>query len=281
MEFLLGYKDDDNENDGNEESKREFTEDNEENTRKRKLKSTETPSKKIKLECSERASSSLKIKKNAQNPEEEENSNQSLGRIRIVPHIVGNYATFIYLPVKFNQYQNCHSKEIFKNTFSLIQKKLTTYLTRNSLNFTEDNLLHFTEEDDQYYKLSDINNITNTVNDATLTKDEKKSGEIGLHLSISSLIMLKKDQISRVVNGLRRALVIRKPIVVEFRNFEFFNNETKKRFFISLPVFNSTANEEINSLILGSNDVLKSFHLPTYNMVCYFSLDLFNLSAIN
>lgn len=155
-------------------------------------------------------------------------------RIRSFPHVQGNYALHVYIPV---------------NIPPALKKEVVQFLNRISLVVPG---LHVVDADVPL----DI-----------LCKDDHKLEQVALgrefHISLGRTVPIRVHQIDSVVAMLRQKLQFQKGYWIDFNKWEVFVNDDKTRTFLSLEVVTGGL-AEITKQIQSVNDVYKLHNLPEF-----------------
>lgn len=160
--------------------------------------------------------------------------NGQSSRIRSFPHVQGNYALHVYIPV---------------NIPPALKKEVVQFLNRISLVVPG---LHVVDADVPL----DI-----------LCKDDHKLEQVALgrefHISLGRTVPIRVHQIDSVVAMLRQKLQFQKGYWIDFNKWEVFVNGDKTRTFLSLEVVTGGL-AEITKQIQSVNDVYKLHNLPEF-----------------
>ncbi|KAL3570071.1 hypothetical protein D5086_027320 [Populus alba] len=160
--------------------------------------------------------------------------NGQSSRIRSFPHVQGNYALHVYIPV---------------NIPPALKKEVVQFLNRISLVVPG---LHVVDADVPL----DI-----------LCKDDHKLEQVALgrefHISLGRTVPIRVHQIDSVVAMLRQKLQFQKGYWIDFNKWEVFVNDDKTRTFLSLEVVTGGL-PEITKQIQSVNDVYKLHNLPEF-----------------
>lgn len=155
-------------------------------------------------------------------------------RIRSFPHVEGNYALHVYIPV----YIPSNSK-----------KEMGQFLKRVAT-FVPD--LH----------VVDIDVPLNT-----LCKEEHKLEQVALgrefHISLGRTVPIRVHQVDTIVTMLRQKLQFQKRYWIDFNKWEVFVNDDQTRTFLSLEVVTGGL-AEITKQIQAVNEVYKLHNLPEF-----------------
>ncbi|KAJ0546510.1 putative U6 snRNA phosphodiesterase Usb1 [Helianthus annuus] len=155
-------------------------------------------------------------------------------RIRSFPHIEGNYALHVYIPVFIPSERKKELIRFLKKATSLVQG------------------LHVVDIDVPLHML---------------LKDEEKMVHAALgrefHISLGRTVPIRVHQIDSVVAMLRQKLQFQKRYLIDFNKWEVFVNDDKTRTFLSIE--NTTGGlPEIKKQIQAVNEVYKLHNLPEF-----------------
>ncbi|KAM0043056.1 putative cyclic phosphodiesterase, U6 snRNA phosphodiesterase Usb1 [Helianthus debilis subsp. tardiflorus] len=155
-------------------------------------------------------------------------------RIRSFPHIEGNYALHVYIPVFIPSERKKELIQFLKKATSLVQG------------------LHVVDIDVPLHML---------------LKDEEKMVQAALgrefHISLGRTVPIRVHQIDSVVAMLRQKLQFQKRYLIDFNKWEVFVNDDKTRTFLSIE--NTTGGlAEITKQIQAVNEVYKLHNLPEF-----------------
>ncbi|KAM0000405.1 putative cyclic phosphodiesterase, U6 snRNA phosphodiesterase Usb1 [Helianthus debilis subsp. tardiflorus] len=157
-------------------------------------------------------------------------------RIRSFPHIEGNYALHVYIPVFIPSERKKELIQFLKKATSLVQG------------------LHVVDIDVPLHML---------------LKDEEKMVQAALgrefHISLGRTVPIRVHQIDSVVAMLRQKLQFQKRYLIDFNKWEVFVNDDKTRTFLSIE--NTTGLAEITKQIQAVNEVYKLHNLPEFYKV--------------
>ncbi|TYG85180.1 hypothetical protein ES288_A13G032500v1 [Gossypium darwinii] len=155
-------------------------------------------------------------------------------RVRSFPHVEGNYALHVYIPVFIP---------------SISKKEMGQFLTRVSSVVPN---LH----------VVDIDIPLNT-----LCKEEHKLEQVALgrefHISLGRTVPIRVHQIDSIVAMLRQKLQFQKRYWIDFNKWEVFVNDDRTRTFLSLEVVTGGL-PEITKQIQAVNEVYKLHNLPEF-----------------
>ncbi|KAG7537465.1 U6 snRNA phosphodiesterase Usb1 [Arabidopsis suecica] len=157
-------------------------------------------------------------------------------RVRKFPHIDGNYALHVYIPVSIPP---------------LPKKEIVCFLKRVASVVPH---LHLVEAD---------------VPLSILCKDDQKfERALGreFHISLGRNVPLRVHQINSVVSMLRQKLQLQKRYSIDFNKWEVFVNDDCTRSFLSLEITTSGLSE-ISKQIDAVNEVYKLHNLPEFYKV--------------
>ncbi|KAF5795135.1 putative cyclic phosphodiesterase, U6 snRNA phosphodiesterase Usb1 [Helianthus annuus] len=155
-------------------------------------------------------------------------------RIRSFPHIEGNYALHVYIPVFIPSERKKELTQFLKKATSLVQG------------------LHVVDIDVPLHML---------------LKDEEKMVQAALgrefHISLGRTVPIRVHQIDSAVAMLRQKLQFQKRYLIDFNKWEVFVNDDKTRTFLSIE--NTTGGlAEITKQIQAVNEVYKLHNLPEF-----------------
>ncbi|XP_010555597.1 PREDICTED: U6 snRNA phosphodiesterase [Tarenaya hassleriana] len=158
---------------------------------------------------------------------------ESAIRVRSFPHVEGNYALHVYIPVSLP---------------STAKKEIACFLKRVASAVPD---LHLVEAD---------------VPVSILCKDEHKlEHALGreFHISLGRTVPIRVHQINSVVSLLRQKLQFQKRYWMDFSKWEVFVNDDCTRSFLSLEITTAGV-AEITKQIHAVNDVYKLHNLPEF-----------------
>ncbi|KAJ0267337.1 U6 snRNA phosphodiesterase-like protein [Hirschfeldia incana] len=160
-------------------------------------------------------------------------SKESVTRVRNFPHVQGNYALHVYIPVFIPLLAKKEIACVLKRVASLVPQ------------------LHLVEAD---VPLSVLCN-----------DDQKLDQALGreFHISLGRSVPLRVHQISSVVSMLRQKLQLHKRYWIDFNKWEVFVNDDCTRSFLSLEI-TSSGLSEISKQIDAVNEVYKLHNLPEF-----------------
>ncbi|GLU20858.1 hypothetical protein SLE2022_370360 [Rubroshorea leprosula] len=155
-------------------------------------------------------------------------------RVRTFPHVEGNYALHVYIPVFIPSASKKEMGQFLKSVASLVPA------------------LHVVDAD------VPLNG---------LCKDEQKLEQIALgrkfHISLGRTVPIRVHQIDSMVAILRQKLQFQKRYWIDFNKWEVFVNDEHTRSFLSVEV--STGGlAEITRHIQAVNEAYKLHNLPEY-----------------
>ncbi|XVF11312.1 hypothetical protein REPUB_Repub08aG0016300 [Reevesia pubescens] len=155
-------------------------------------------------------------------------------RVRSFPHVDGNYALHVYIPVYIPTTSKKEMGQFLKRVASLIPG------------------LHAVDID---------------VPLNLLCKEEYKLEQVALgrefHISLGRTVPIRVHQIDSIVTMLRQKLQFLKRYWIDFNKWEVFVNDDQTRSFLSLEVVTGGL-AEITKQILAVNEVYKLHNLPEY-----------------
>ncbi|XWS37005.1 hypothetical protein CRYUN_Cryun19dG0006300 [Craigia yunnanensis] len=155
-------------------------------------------------------------------------------RTRSFPHVEGNYALHVYIPVYIPSTSKKEMGQFLKRVASLVPD------------------LH----------VVDIDVPLNT-----LCKEELKLEQVALgrefHISLGRTIPIRVHQIDSIVTMLRQRLQFPKRYWIDFNKWEVFVNDDQTRSFLSLEVVTGGL-AEITKQIQAVNEVYKLHNLPEF-----------------
>ncbi|KAF8110416.1 hypothetical protein N665_0084s0026 [Sinapis alba] len=154
-------------------------------------------------------------------------------RVRNFPHVEGNYALHVYIPVFIPLMAKKEIACVLKRVASLVPH------------------LHLVEAD---------------VPLSILCKDDQKLDHaLGreFHISLGRSVPLRVHQINSVVSMLRQKLQLHKRYWIDFNKWEVFVNDDCTRSFLSLEITTSGLSE-ISKQIDAVNEVYKLHNLPEF-----------------
>ncbi|KAJ8537146.1 hypothetical protein K7X08_035547 [Anisodus acutangulus] len=158
-----------------------------------------------------------------------------VNRVRSFPHIEGNYALHVYIPV--------HIPSATRKELASFLKKVTTLVPT----------LHAVDVD---------------VSLSGMLKDEALLEKVVLgrefHISLGRTAPLRVHQINSVVSMLCQKLQFQRRYLIDFNKWEIFVNDDSTRTFMSLEVV-AGGLAQIRKQIQAVNEVYKLHNLPEYD----------------
>ncbi|TYH90229.1 hypothetical protein ES332_A13G035900v1 [Gossypium tomentosum] len=155
-------------------------------------------------------------------------------RVRSFPHVEGNYALHVYIPVFIPSISKKEMGQFLKRVSSVVPN------------------LH----------VVDIDIPLNT-----LCKEEHKLEQVALgrefHISLGRTVPIRVHQIDSIVAMLRQKLQFQKRYWIDFNKWEVFVNDDRTRTFLSLEVVTGGL-PEITKQIQAVNEVYKLHNLPEF-----------------
>ncbi|KAM7273051.1 hypothetical protein ACFE04_027715 [Oxalis oulophora] len=155
-------------------------------------------------------------------------------RVRSFPHVDGNYALHVYIPVMI--------PSALKKDIALFLKKLASLVPG----------LHAVDVD------VPLNNLCH---------DNQKLEQVALgrefHISLGRTVPIRVHQIDSVVAMLRQKLQFQKSYWIDFSKWEVFVNDECSRTFLSIEVITGGLSE-ITKQIQAVNEVYKLHNLPEF-----------------
>ncbi|KMT05783.1 hypothetical protein BVRB_7g166220 isoform B [Beta vulgaris subsp. vulgaris] len=155
-------------------------------------------------------------------------------RVRSFPHVEGNYALHVYIPVHVPQQA---------------RKEAVQFLKKVSLNVPG---LHVVDAD------IPLDNLLN---------DDQKLEHIALgrefHISLGRTVPIRVHQMDSIVNMLRQKLQFQKRYWIDFNKWEVFVNDDHTRAFLSIEVTTGGLSE-ITKQIQAVNEVYRLHNLPEF-----------------
>ncbi|XP_010426300.1 PREDICTED: U6 snRNA phosphodiesterase-like [Camelina sativa] len=158
---------------------------------------------------------------------------EPVARVRNFPHVDGNYAFYVYIPVIIPP---SSKKEI-----GCFLKKVASVVPN----------LHLVEADVPF---------------SILCKDDQRfKRALGreFHISLGRSVPIRVHQINSVVSMLRQKLQFHKRYLIDFNKWEVFVNDDCTRSFLSLEITTSGLSE-ISKQIDAVNEVYKFHNLPEF-----------------
>ncbi|PHT69443.1 hypothetical protein T459_28930 [Capsicum annuum] len=157
-----------------------------------------------------------------------------VNRVRSFPHVEGNYALHVYIPV--------HIPSATRKELASFLKKVTTLVPA----------LHAVDVD---------------VPLSSLLKDEALLEKVVLgrefHISLGRTVPLRVHQINSIVSMLRQKLQFQRSYLIDFNKWEIFVNDDSTRTFMSLEVV-AGGLAQIRKQIQAVNEVYKLHNLPEF-----------------
>ncbi|KAK9756822.1 hypothetical protein RND81_01G123100 [Saponaria officinalis] len=155
-------------------------------------------------------------------------------RVRSFPHVEGNYALHVYIPVHLSQ---------------PARKEAAHFLQKVSFNFPG---LHVVDAD---IALENLHTDGQKVADIALGRE--------FHISLGRTVPIRVHQIDSVVAMLRQKLQSQKRYWIDFSNWEVFVNDEGTRTFLSIEV-KTGGLPEITKQIQAVNEVYRLHNLPEF-----------------
>ncbi|KAJ8552857.1 hypothetical protein K7X08_020250 [Anisodus acutangulus] len=157
-----------------------------------------------------------------------------VNRVRSFPHVEGNYALHVYIPV--------HIPSATRKELATFLKKVTALVPT----------LHAVDVD---------------VPLSSLLKDEALLEKVVLgrefHISLGRTVPLRVHQINSMVSMLRQKLQFQRRYLIDFNKWEIFVNDDSTRTFMSLEVV-AGGLAQIRKQIQAVNEVYKLHNLPEF-----------------
>lgn len=155
-------------------------------------------------------------------------------RVRSFPHVEGNYALHVYIPV--------YIPSVAKKDMALLLKRVARVVPG----------LHVIDVDVPL----DI-----------LCKDDDKLEQVALgrefHITLGRTVPIRVHQIDSVVTMLRQRLQFQRPYWIDFNKWEVFVNDDCTRTFMSMEI-TATGLAEVRRQIQAVNGVYKLHNLPEF-----------------
>jgi hypothetical protein len=155
-------------------------------------------------------------------------------RVRSFPHVDGNYALHVYIPV---------------------------YIPSS----TKKELIHFLKKFSSL--VPDLNIVDIDIPLINLVKDDQKLEQVALgrefHISLGRTVPIRVHQIDSVVAMLRQKLPFQRRYWIDFNKWEIFVNDDQTRTFLSMEV-KTGGLPEITKQIQVVNEVYKLHNLPEF-----------------
>ncbi|CAN7030448.1 hypothetical protein Bca4012_044303 [Brassica carinata] len=160
-------------------------------------------------------------------------STKTVTRVRNFPHVDGNYALHVYIPVFIPL--------LAKKEIACVLKRVASLVPH----------LHLVEAD---IPLSILCN-----------DDQKLDHALGreFHISLGRSVPLRVHQINSLVSMLRQKLQLHKRYWIDFNKWQVFVNDDSTRSFLSLEITTSGLSE-ISKQIDAVNEVYKLHNLPEF-----------------
>ncbi|KAL2620469.1 hypothetical protein R1flu_000674 [Riccia fluitans] len=152
------------------------------------------------------------------------------GRTRSFPHVEGNFALHVYIPVTIPSYARSRVLPLLEKAFKRFPKLCS--VEDGSANASPNCAL------------------------ASKLKEE-------YHISLSRTVPVRVHQIESIVSMLRRRLLSQNRYFVEFGSWEVFTNDEKTRTFLSLEIV-AAGVLEMKKQVSATDDVFKLHNLPTF-----------------
>ncbi|CAH9139657.1 unnamed protein product [Cuscuta epithymum] len=157
-----------------------------------------------------------------------------VSRVRSFPHVDGNYALHVYIPVHIP---------------SALRKELAQFLERVSL-------------------VHDLNVVDIDIPLSNLVRDKGgKLEQVALgrefHISLGRTVPIRVHQINSVVSMLRQRLQFQRRYWINFHKWEVFVNDDGSRTFLSLEVVTGGL-FEITKQVQAVNEVYRLHNLPEF-----------------
>ncbi|KAJ8772471.1 hypothetical protein K2173_027648 [Erythroxylum novogranatense] len=156
------------------------------------------------------------------------------GRVRSFPHVQGNYALHVYIPV--------YIPPQAKKEVAILLKKVSSLVT-------------------------DLRVVDADIPLNDLCRDDKKLEQVVLgkefHISLGRTVPIRVHQIDSVVTMLRQKLQSQKRYWIDFSKWEVFVNDDQTRSFLSIEVVNGGL-DEIVKQIRYVNEVYRLHNLPEF-----------------
>ncbi|CAM6101406.1 unnamed protein product [Calypogeia fissa] len=162
------------------------------------------------------------------------------GRIRSFPHVEGNYALHVYIPVTLPSYASNEVRQ-------LIQRALKAYPG-----------LRVLEEDLAEPSVGDYGGM-----EVHSRSSERLKLDMEYHISLSRTVPIRIHHIESITSMLRRKFSSQNRYLAGFDSWEVFTNDEKTRTFLSLEI--TTAGLlEIQKQVTLVDDVFRLHNLPTF-----------------
>lgn len=155
-------------------------------------------------------------------------------RIRSFPHVDGNYALHVYIPVHIPAAPRKEMMEFLKRLSSLVQG------------------LHVVDLD---------------IPIEALCKDEQKLDHIVMgreyHISLGRTVPIRVHQIDSIITMLRQRLQLQKRYLIDFSKWQVFVNDDRTRSFLSIEIL-AGGLVQIRRQIQAVNEVYRLHNLPEF-----------------
>lgn len=158
-----------------------------------------------------------------------------VNRVRSFPHVQGNYALHVYIPI--------HIPSATRKELASFLKKVTAIVP---------NLLHAVDVDIP---------LSGLLKDETLLEKVVLGREF--HISLGRTVPLRVHQINSMVSMLRQKLQFQRRYLIDFNKWEIFVNDDSTRTFMSLEVV-AGGLAQIRKQIEAVNEVYKLHNLPEF-----------------
>lgn len=155
-------------------------------------------------------------------------------RVRSFPHVDGNYAVHVYIPVHIPQPARKEASQFLKKVSSNVPG-----LHVVDADILLDNLLN------DYQKLENI----------ALGRE--------FHISLGRTVPVRVHQIDSMITMLRQKLQLQKRYWIDFNKWEVFVNDDRTRTFLSIEVLTGGLSE-ITKQIQAVNEVYRLHNLPEF-----------------
>ncbi|KAL3341839.1 hypothetical protein AABB24_026053 [Solanum stoloniferum] len=157
-----------------------------------------------------------------------------VNRVRSFPHIEGNYALHVYIPV--------YIPSATRNGLASFLKKITAIVPT----------LHAVDVDVP---------LSGSLKDETLLEKVVLGREF--HISLGRTVPLRVHQINSMVSMLRQKLQFQRRYLIDFNKWEIFVNDDSTRTFMSLEVLEGGL-AQIRKQIQAVDEVYKLHNLPEF-----------------
>ncbi|VWU48467.1 U6 snRNA phosphodiesterase, putative [Hepatocystis sp. ex Piliocolobus tephrosceles] len=192
---------------------------------------------------------------------------------------IGNFFTYIYIPVKCNKITKQKSKACFDTLLNLIEKQLIIYNSQElSTLFGDSPNGRINKEEISkyiYYQLDKLN-IHHQKNDNI----QNKCFENELHITIVDLVHIKEYMIESFISKIRKELKNQNSFYLFFNNeVDLYKSQNYSKFFCAYTVNEEDQELHLNSLINKINNLLTQFGLSNnfVNRNCHVSLAYTNI----